>query len=861
MIRVDLVARRFWVSTLLLFALACPMRRASAQGGDPHHRPLAIDDMFELEGMGRYYGGPYAFAPDGNALAFVRVRAQKYTKDFSMDYMWGAERSDVWIQKSPQSAPEKLTNGIEDGTGWWAPRWSPDGKYLAMLSTRGGNVTLWVEDFGKKQLRQLTKRGAELSDIRHAPYVWLDSRHILIGVLPEGEQPESMKVDTETPDIATAGWRKQRAGKEVTASVLDSGVAIDLSGRPHGQLVRIDVTNGAATVAADENTGALRPSPDGKLVAYARQVSIYTPKGDEPLPFGSDVDKKFSIVIKTVAGDEVANGDRYTRDILTASLRWSPDSKQLAFFGYSDTRAHAPRLFKLDVASREVKEQDLGDLDPTPIIRLAPQVEWTNDGQIILLAAKRIGGKSPGVEDRRDWWLIASDGSQRNLSEKAAKVPPELWPVTGRGSFVGIADGKLWSVKPSGGDVANVNETFTTKITSIVWPLAEDQMGDSQSFIPGSEFGELIFATGTGNEVSLHLLDLKSGAIQPLTKPSAAASLNAFDPALGSAIFSAADHTGMFVWRASVRAGAATPVEIVKANTFLTDIVGGQQKLIEYTSLDGEKLKAWVLLPYNYQDGHRYPTMTWVYAGSVAKEKASVLDDITFASPLNLQILAANGYAVLSPSMPLRPEGEVDDPMLRLMNGVIPAVDKGIDLGIIDADRVFVMGQSFGGFSTYGLVTETNRFKAAVALAGLSDLVSLYGQFDARERYGAHPQEDLFMDALTEGGQVLMGGPPWKDFGRYTRNSPIFYVDRVQTPILIIQGDLDYVAMQQGEEFFKALYRQGKRARFIRYWGEDHVFTSPANIHDMWKQIFAWFDEFGGPAKGAASGGGGAAGR
>ncbi|HET8670967.1 MAG TPA: prolyl oligopeptidase family serine peptidase, partial [Candidatus Saccharimonadales bacterium] len=88
-----------------------------------------------------------------------------------------------------------------------------------------------------------------------------------------------------------------------------------------------------------------------------------------------------------------------------------------------------------------------------------------------------------------------------------------------------------------------------------------------------------------------------------------------------------------------------------------------------------------------------------------------------------------------------------------------------------------------------------------------------------------------------------MGSAPWEDVGRYLRNSPLFYVERVQTPLLIIQGDLDYVAMQQGEQFFTALYRQGKRARFARYWGEDHVFQSPANVRDMWQQIYAWLDE------------------
>lgn len=90
-----------------------------------------------------------------------------------------------------------------------------------------------------------------------------------------------------------------------------------------------------------------------------------------------------------------------------------------------------------------------------------------------------------------------------------------------------------------------------------------------------------------------------------------------------------------------------------------------------------------------------------------------------------------------------------------------------------------------------------------------------------------------------------MGGAPWEDATRYLRNSPIFYVDRVETPLMIMQGDMDYVAMQQGEEFFMSLYRQGKRADFVRYWGEGHVLQSPANIVDFWQRIFAWFEEFG----------------
>jgi dipeptidyl aminopeptidase/acylaminoacyl peptidase len=95
---------------------------------------------------------------------------------------------------------------------------------------------------------------------------------------------------------------------------------------------------------------------------------------------------------------------------------------------------------------------------------------------------------------------------------------------------------------------------------------------------------------------------------------------------------------------------------------------------------------------------------------------------------------------------------------------------------------------------------------------------------------------------LLEDGQGRMGGPPWSDVERYLRNSPIMQVNRITTPLLIIQGDLDFIPVQQGEEMFTGLRRLGKRVTFVRYWGEGHSIDSPANIRDMWKRVFQWFD-------------------
>ncbi len=164
-----------------------------------------------------------------------------------------------------------------------------------------------------------------------------------------------------------------------------------------------------------------------------------------------------------------------------------------------------------------------------------------------------------------------------------------------------------------------------------------------------------------------------------------------------------------------------------------------------------------------------------------------------------------------------------------------------------------MIGQSYGGYGVYSLITQTDRFKAAAALAGPSNLISEYGQFEALERYDRDAEVDFTNMTLLESGvsdtgpnsaSGHLGTPPWRDLDLYIRNSPLFHVEQCHTPILIIQGDMDFVPIQQGEEFFRAMQRLGRRSRFVRYWGEGHFISSPANQVDSMKQLFKWFDEF-----------------
>jgi dipeptidyl aminopeptidase/acylaminoacyl peptidase len=260
---------------------------------------------------------------------------------------------------------------------------------------------------------------------------------------------------------------------------------------------------------------------------------------------------------------------------------------------------------------------------------------------------------------------------------------------------------------------------------------------------------------------------------------------------------------------------------------------------MSYTSLGGEPYRAWLVLPIDFRADRKYPLVVWVYP-IPQPEQQPELTSIATLNALNLQVLAAKGYAVLLPSM-TGAAARYD----RLLDGVLPAIDKAIASGIADSERLAVMGQSYGGFSTYGLITLTTRFKAAAALAGMTDWTSLALGFNP-----SLPATRPYRNALgVSAGRLNIHefffkyGLPWRS-NAYLVNSPLTYVDRVQTPLLMLHGDFDGAMIQQAEEFYTALERLGKRSRLVKYYGDDHVLQSPANIKDSWQQILSWFDEF-----------------
>jgi dipeptidyl aminopeptidase/acylaminoacyl peptidase len=257
-------------------------------------------------------------------------------------------------------------------------------------------------------------------------------------------------------------------------------------------------------------------------------------------------------------------------------------------------------------------------------------------------------------------------------------------------------------------------------------------------------------------------------------------------------------------------------------NPWLADRAVSHTELVSYRDADGKKLHGVLFYPANYEKGKAYPLVTEVYENYF---------DNGFNGAIN--VLASAGYAVLHPSVNL----VTGYPGEAWAKGALAAINRVIEMGVADPDRLGIQGTSYGGYATVLLITQTDRFKAAVNNSGKVDMVSFYTQ---------SPRLGVRNTHAPEKSQDRIGGTLWEYPERYLDHSAILRADRITTPLLCITGDLDpNVEALQSQEIYYALRRLGKTCVWLRYTAGPHGGpNTPEERADMYRRMIDWYDKY-----------------
>ena len=247
-----------------------------------------------------------------------------------------------------------------------------------------------------------------------------------------------------------------------------------------------------------------------------------------------------------------------------------------------------------------------------------------------------------------------------------------------------------------------------------------------------------------------------------------------------------------------------------------------KSELVKYRDVDGKPLYGILRYPLGYVPGQKYPTVFEIY-------------ETFFENGFNARaaFLTSHGYAVFHPSVNL----VVGRPGEAWVKGVTTAANKLIDMGVADPDRLGVHGTSYGGYATVLLLTQTDRFKAAINISGKVDMVSFYTD---------SPRLGVRNTHAPERSQDRIGGTLWEFPERYLEHSAVLKADRIKTPLLNITGDQDpNVPASQSREIYYALRRLGRDVEWVRYVNGAH--RPPNSVEeavDFENRILAWYDKY-----------------
>jgi len=279
-------------------------------------------------------------------------------------------------------------------------------------------------------------------------------------------------------------------------------------------------------------------------------------------------------------------------------------------------------------------------------------------------------------------------------------------------------------------------------------------------------------------------------------------------------------------------AGAAfdAPKRIVESNPQLAARALPRTQLVKYLDADGRAQFGVLTLPVG--DAKALPTVFSVYE--------DFFDDSFDATTM---YLASNGYAVVKPSVTF----ETGFPGEAWLKGVTASANKLIEMGIADSAKLGVHGTSYGGYATNLLVTQTNRFKAAINISGKVDLISFYTD---------SPRLGVRNVNAAEKTQDRIGATMWEQPQKYVAHSAIMFADRIRTPLLLMTGGEDHnVPALNTREMYFALRRLGRTVEWVNYTNGGHgiPMTNANEFTDWHTRLLGWYDKYLKPAGAAAA--------
>ncbi len=545
-----------------------------------------------------------------------------------------------------------------------------------------------------------------------------------------------------------------------------------------GNLWRIAVRGGEAEQLTDwkGKIGSYEVSPDGKLVAFTAREKDPDEEAarKEKRDFRVVDEKPKNYGLWVIEAESAATQKRAPRAIVKTNYHiegfaWSPDSRFLAF-------AHVPTPNADDWPKSDLSEVDVVS------------------GAVRSLAATAAAESDPSY---------SRDG--RHIAFERSSIPP-TWQY----------DTRIVVLARDSGALRELPATFDQN------PVLAGWSSDSKS---------LLVREPKGTRAALYWIPL-DGPVKTLYVPErgtiSSPRLNQAGTRIGVAMESSDAPPEAFF----IALNGWKPVRVSAANVDLPKYPFGETAVVAWKSKDGMPVEGLLTYPVGFEKGRKYPLILNIHGGP-----AGVFGESFIGRPgaYPLATFAAKGYAILRPN----PRGSSGyGKKFRVANlsdwgygdyeDLMAGVDHVITMGVADPDRLAVMGWSYGGFMTSWVIGHTDRFKAAVVGAGVTDLLSFTGTTDIP---GFLP--DYF------------AGEPWKNPEAYRKHSPITYVGNVSTPTLVLHGEADErVPITQGYQFYSGLKRRGVATRMVVYPRTPHGVREPKFILDVMQRHLDWLERY-----------------